>query len=264
MITINEYITPNSLEEAYKALISRRNNQILGGCGFIKMGSKTIGTAIDLSNLSLDYIKENDENILIGAETTLRELEINDIVRNYCNGVISQGVSHIVGVQFRNMARVGASVFSRYGFSDLLPSLLVLDASVRLYNGGIVELKEFLEMKYEKDILVEIILPKKSGIAVFDCLRKSSTDFPIINGAMFKGEDGYFRIAMGSRPQRAKLAEKAAEVLRDGQEIDKAADMVIEELHFGANMRGSKEYREDMCKVLVKRMYDKVGEYHDR
>ncbi len=44
-------------------------------------------------------------------------------------------------------------------------------------------------------------------MAVFDCLRKSSGDFPIINGAMFKGRNGEYRIAMGSRPQRAKLAE---------------------------------------------------------
>lgn len=259
MISIREYIAPESIEEAYEILMSKRNNLILGGCGFIKMGSKSIGTAIDLCNLSLNYIEENEDEILIGADTSLRELEINSIITNYCGGAISQGVSNIVGVQFRNMARVGASVFSRYGFSDLLPPLLVLGAKVRLYNSGVMDLEDFLEKKYEKDILVEIILPKKEGVAVFDCLRKSSGDFPIINGAMFKGKDGEFKIAIGARPRRAKLAEKTAKALEEGN-IEKAQDIIVEELSFGSNIRGSKEYREDMCKALVARMYDKVGE----
>ncbi|HBH0619843.1 TPA: FAD-binding protein, partial [Clostridioides difficile] len=48
MVTIKEYSVPQSLEEAYKILISKKNNVILGGCGFIKLSNKNIGTAIDL------------------------------------------------------------------------------------------------------------------------------------------------------------------------------------------------------------------------
>ncbi|OZV11095.1 FAD-binding protein [Tissierella sp. P1] len=259
MITIKEYVAPVSLEEAYKILMSGKTNLILGGFGFIKMGSRAVNKAIDLCNLSLDYITETTDEILIGAETSLRTLEINEIIRNYCGGAISEGVSNIVGVQFRNMAKVGASVFSRYGFSDLLPSLLVLDAKVRLYKGGIMDLEEFLEKDFERDILVEVILPKKKGMAVYDCIRKSTGDFPIINGAIFRGEDGQYKIAIGSRPQRAKLAVKAAKALEDGENIETVVDIIPEELHFGTNVRGSKEYREDMSKALVSRMYCKVG-----
>lgn len=264
MIDIKEYVAPDSLEEAYDLLTAKRNNIIIGGCGFLKMGKKTVGTAIDLCNLDLDYIKEDQEKISIGADTSLRSLEISPIIRDYCGGLLSEGVSNIVGVQFRNMAKIGASVFSRYGFSDSIPSLLVLDAKVVLYNGGTMDLKDFLDKEYEKDILVEIILPKKEGIGVSDCLRKSSIDFPIINGAMFKGKDGSYEIAIGSRPQRGKLAEKSGKALGEGKDIGKVAEMVIEELHIGGNIRGSKEYREDMCKVLTKRMYEKIGEYDDR
>ncbi|MBU5425195.1 FAD binding domain-containing protein [Tissierella pigra] len=259
MITIKEYVAPESLEEAYEILMSGRTNLILGGFGFIKMGSRAVNKAIDLCNLSLDYITETEDEILIGAETSLRALEINDIIKNYCGGVISQGVSNIVGVQFRNMAKVGASVFSRYGFSDLLPSLLVLDAKVRLYKGGVMNLDGFLERDFERDILVEVILPKKKGMAVYDCIRKSTGDFPIINGAIFKGENGQYRIAIGSRPQRAKLAIKAAKALENGEDIETVVEIIPEELHFGTNIRGSKEYREDMSKALLGRMYSKVG-----
>ncbi|HBH0945500.1 TPA: FAD-binding protein, partial [Clostridioides difficile] len=52
MITIKEYVVPKSLDEAYELLISRKNNIILGGCGFLKLGSKNIGSAIDLKDLA--------------------------------------------------------------------------------------------------------------------------------------------------------------------------------------------------------------------
>lgn len=113
MITIKEYVVPKSLDEAYELLISRKNNIILGGCGFLKLGSKNIGSAIDLKDLALDYINETDDSILIGADTSLRTLELNKVIKNYCNGVISNAVSNIVGVQFRSGARVGASVFAK-------------------------------------------------------------------------------------------------------------------------------------------------------
>ncbi|MDU9052613.1 MAG: FAD binding domain-containing protein, partial [Clostridioides difficile] len=97
MITIKEYVVPKSLDEAYELLISRKNNIILGGCGFLKLGSKNIGSAIDLKDLALDYINETDDSILIGADTSLRTLELNKVIKNYCNGVISNAVSNIVG-----------------------------------------------------------------------------------------------------------------------------------------------------------------------
>lgn len=259
MITIKEYIAPESLDEAYEILMAGKKNVILGGLGFLKMGSRSINKAIDLCNLSLDYIKETEEEILIGADTSLRELEVSGIIKDYCGGAISQGVSYIVGVQFRNMARVGASVFSKYGFSDLLPSLLVLDAKVKLYNSGIISLEEFLERGLKRDILVEIILPKKEGVAVYDCMRKTSGDFPIINGAMFKGQDGKYSIAIGSRPGKVKLAQNVAKALKNRKSIDEAVESIPDEISFGSDIRGSKEYREDMSKVLVKRMYKELN-----
>lgn len=264
MISIRDYIAAETLSEAYEILISRKNNTILGGMGFIKMGSKNIGTAIDLCNLDLDYIREEEENIRIGSYTSLRTLEIDPIINKYFSESICKGVSNIVGVQFRNMAKVGANIYMKHGFSDLIPSLLVLDARLRLFNRGEIRLEDFLKQKYQRDILIEIIIPKKTGISVSDCIRKSSTDFPIINGAMFRGNDGKFKVAIGSRPKRAQLAPKTAQVLGEGKAIEEAESIILQELTMGSNIRASKEYREDMCKSLLNRMYHKIGDYNDR
>lgn len=258
MITIKEYVVANDLDHAYELLRSKKNNIILGGCGFIKLGSKNINTAIDLKNIGLDYIKENDEEILIGADVSLRDLETSSLIINYCNGFISDAISNIVGVQFRNNARVGASVFSKYGFSDLIPTLLVANAKVKLHNRGVLSLEEFLNNDLEKDILVEIILPKVKGYGVFDSIRKCTGDFSIINGAILKVNDEY-KISIGARPQRAVIAYKGSDILTKEKDINKAVEMVSEELIFGSNMRASKEYRADMAKSLVYRMYENLG-----
>ena len=60
MFTLTDIVQPTTLEEAYSILVKRKNNQILGGTAFLRMGKKRIGTGIELSNLGLDYIKEDD------------------------------------------------------------------------------------------------------------------------------------------------------------------------------------------------------------
>ena len=72
MFTLLDLVQPETLEEAYKTLIAKRNNLVLGGSAFLRLGSKRIGTAIDLSKLNLNYIEEHDDHIEIGAMTTFR------------------------------------------------------------------------------------------------------------------------------------------------------------------------------------------------
>ena len=67
---------------------------------------------------------------------------------------------------------------------------------------------------------------------------------------------------MGARPQRAKIAAQASEVLSQGNltlaDIEQAADIAANELTFGSNRRGTAEYRRVLCRVLVKRAVEGV------
>ena len=66
--------------------------------------------------MSLDYITETTDEILIGAETSLRTLEINEIIRNYCSGAISEGVSNIVNYSLEIWLRLDKRIFLDMGF----------------------------------------------------------------------------------------------------------------------------------------------------
>lgn len=255
MFTVKEYVKPNTINEAYEILISKKNNVIIGGSAFLKMGSKKINTAIDLSNLNLNYIKEKDGFIEIGAYTTLRDLETNPVLKENFNGVIPQSVKNIIGVQFRNVATIGASIFSKYGFSDIITALLSLDTEVELAKGGRMKLEQFLDNSHEKDILTKIFIKKNGRLASYKDLRNSVSDYPILNVSVSRFEDN-FKISVGARPNRAKIAINASNELskvKDIKDLDYYANIASDELTFGTNQRATKDYRKAICKVLIKR-----------
>lgn len=115
-------------------------------------------------------------------------------------------MSPIVGVQFRNQATVGGSIFGRYGFSDVLTVLLAMDTFVELYNGGTVRLSEFVNRKMDKDLLISVIVRKSNRKIHYESIRQTKTDFPVLTcgivTGVFKGEKLWW-ISVGARPGKA-------------------------------------------------------------
>ena len=116
-----------SPEQAWQLLQADKNNVILGGPLWMKMGKKQYRTGIDLKNLGLDRIIEKPQCIEVGAMTSLRQMETSPVLAKWFGHIFSQGLKAIVGIQFRNLATVGGSVYARFGFSDVITSLLCLE-----------------------------------------------------------------------------------------------------------------------------------------
>jgi len=267
MFTMMSLVQPSTLDEAYAVLMKSKNNTILGGCGYLRMGSKRISTGIELTKLNLNYISEEGGFVEIGAYATLRDLETSPVLNKHFNGVMEKAVAGIIGVQFRSMVTAGATVFSKYGFSDPLTALLALDCEVELFKGGRMPLEDFLSRPFEKDILVKIFLKADGRKAVYKNFRNAASDYSILNVAVSRLDDD-FRIVAGARPSTARIAKKASALISgkflqnppDESLISEAAKLAQEELNFGTNMRGTKEYREELCIVLVKRAIEEVLE----
>ncbi len=263
MITIRTYFFPETLEAAYEKLTERKNNAVIGGGAYLKLGSKAIGTAVDLSKLGLEYINEEETFFEIGAMTTFSKMMLNEGLNKHFTNLFQQSIEDIVGMQLKNMVTVGATIYSRYGFSDFLTALLVTDTKVKLFKAGWVSLEEFLEQgPAERDILEKIRIEKRKGFYNFQELRGSSSDYSIINLALAKEGEEY-RVAVGARPTRAKLALNTMEFLQNqeltNENVKKAGDILSGELAFGTNVRGSKEYRQSMAKVLLKKALQEVS-----
>ena len=254
MRVIREYKKAESLEEAWQ-LNQKKSNRVLGGMVWLKMGKMQIGTAIDLSSLGLDTIEETGEEFRIGCMVTLRDLELAPGLHSYTDGAARESVRHIVGVQFRNLATVGGSIYGRYGFSDVLTMFLTMDSYVELYKGGIVSMADFVSMKMDNDILIRVIVKKRACQIAYMAVRNQSTDFPVLTCCVSKLE-GKYRAVIGARPKRAKLVSDENGIMANGvtKEVAAAfASYVAEQVPTDSNLRGSSTYRTHLIHVLTER-----------
>ena len=163
-----------------------------------------------------------------------------------------ESVRHIVGVQLRNLATVGGSIYSRFGFSDVLTMFLALNASVELYKGGIVPLAEYAARPYDRDILVRVLVPKEQALFCYQSVRNSQTDFPVLTCAAAKTAAGY-RAAIGARPGKAVMFTFVPAA-------DHFAAKVCSQIKTESNLRGSAEYRSHLAGVLTRRAVLKLEE----
>ena len=167
MMTIREYKRVESLEEAWE-LNQKKANRVIGGMIWLKMSRGNVGTAIDISGLGLDQIEETEDAFEIGAMVTLRQLEEHPGLAAYTDGAMRESVRHIVGVQLRNLATVGGSIYGRFGFSDVLTMFLAMDTEVELYKAGRMPLVEFAKQIGGRDIdSAERLRMKEAGVTTF-------------------------------------------------------------------------------------------------
>lgn len=150
-------------------------------------------------------------------------------------------------------------MFGRYGFSDILTCMMMLDVQVELYQRGRISLEEFAKLPYDRDILVQVILKKDGRRAVYASSRRSKTDFPIIACGVAKKGDSWY-VSVGARPARAALC-----VLPAGNEAVKdLAEKAAEAFSYGDNMRAGGEYRKHLAQVSIRRLMDQISREEEK
>ena len=244
MAQYKTYVIAQTLDEAY-ALNAKKSTVIVAGNMWLRMCGMRRQTALDLSALGLDYIKEDEQGFTIGTMTTLRTMETHPALNAAFGGVFARAFEPIVGTQFRNGATVGGSVFSRFGFSDVSTLLLAMGAKVVTHARGEVPLDEFQKEKWDRDILTAIRIEKGRSAAI-ESVRLSKTDIPVLVCAASADERGV-RVVLGSRPARAVIVTENARP----EELDymrMAADVPM-----GSNARASEAYRRKVAPVLMER-----------
>ena len=136
---------------------------------------------------------------------------------------------------------------------------LGMDTWVELYDAGRIPLTEFVNMKKDNDILVNIIVRKEPLLTCYLSQRNIKTDFPVLTCAAS---------VIGARPARAMIVEDKKQILKNFRNMTKKqkeeaieafAEYAAENVPTAGNMRGSKEYRTLLVKVLTRRAWEAVG-----
>jgi len=172
-----KYYRPKTFDELYSI---SENNSILfvGGTDLIpryERGKMLPEAIIDLKKLpDFNEIKKVNNNIEIGAGTTIEKIKNNEIIKNHFNALF-QSTLDFGSVQIRNRATIGGNICNASPAGDTLPSLYALDAKLLLRNKSgeqTIPIDEFIlgpgKANLRKDeILLKVIIPLKSSKSMF-------------------------------------------------------------------------------------------------
>ncbi|WP_085168827.1 FAD binding domain-containing protein [Brachyspira hyodysenteriae] len=135
----------------------------LRGSNLIAKFDKPILFINDIDELK--GVKEDENNIIIGALTTFDEIIKSDLTPQ----VLKDSASGIAGPPIRNIATIGGNICNASPSADSLPSLYAMDAVLILKSKNSqreVKIKDFITgvsktILKNDEILTHIMIPKK-------------------------------------------------------------------------------------------------------
>ncbi len=223
---------------------------------------------------ALGGIREEEGRVLIGAGTTLRELEKSPLIASRFP-VLLDALSHMASIQIRNTATMAGNIANAAPSADTAPPLLALGASVRLAGptgAREVKLNNFFlgpsrTVMEPGEILTGFILPlpsRPAGGGYAKVSRRKAMDLALLGVAVQIGfeEDRATckeaRIALGvagPTPRRAPEAEEALQGrVVEAKNLKDACNLAASESACRTSLRGEAWYRREMIRVQVKRM----------
>lgn len=274
-----EYYRPECLEEALPILseFGEAATVIAGGTDLIadmKFREFRPACLVNINPMQdLNYIRENGEELRIGALTTIQALLKSSLLDEKFTG-IADAARIFASIQIRNLATIGGNLGRASPCGEMAPPLLTLDASVVIASEEQereVELTEFFlgpgqTVLQPNELLKEIRispLPPRSGTNYLRLSYRDVLDLAIVGVATcvtLEPDDRTVkeaRVALGAVAPRPIRAEKTEALLR-GQLltedlIAEAGRMAAQEATPISDQRSSADYRTDMTAVLTKR-----------
>ena len=270
-----KYFAPRYVQELKKILKKNINSHLLSGGTDLSLvvtkERKDIDSIIYMNSISeLNYIKNNNKYIEVGASTPLSEFE-NYIEKYYSD--FTSVLKRYGSVQIRNTATIAGNIATASPIGDTLPLLLSLDAKVVLKSIKkikIIPLSSFF-IDYRKTRLkagqfidsIRIPLFPKNIFKAYKISKRFDDDISSVcasfNVQLINKKIKNIRIAYGgmaSIPKRAKYCEK---ILLNShineQVINKAKKALEQDFRPISDVRASAKYRLIVAKNLLHKCF---------
>jgi len=272
-----DYHSPSTLEDAIKLLddFGEDAKILAGGHSLIPMMKWRLAEPthlIDIRKLKgMDYIKEDNGFLCIGAMTTETALETSELIAK--NHPILKDTSEVIADPLvRNLATLGGNIAHGDPANDHPATMVALNATMVVSGPGgskrEINVDEFFlgplwTALQENEILTEIkipILDNQSGGCYIKLERKvgdyaiaaSAVNLSFDNGVCVSAGLGLTNV--GPTPIRAVEAQNALIGTDVSEEnIKKAGELAAEASQPIGDNRGSEEYKRSVVNTLTRR-----------
>jgi aerobic carbon-monoxide dehydrogenase medium subunit len=272
-----DYKVPATLDEAVALLASDLDGAkvLAGGHSLIpamKLRLAQPQLLVDIARIkSLAYIREEGDQILIGATTTHYQLESSDLLKQICP-LLPDCARSIGDVQVRNKGTIGGSVAHSDPAGDWPATVLALDAELVVVGTSgerTVKAENFFVDLLTTDlqpgeILREIRIKKPKGKfgQAYQKVPHPASGFAVVGVAvnLALNDDGSCKSAgigvtgVGVKAYRAKAVETTlAGTNLDDNALAAAVEHVCDGIDPSTDLYASGDYRRHLAKVHTRR-----------
>jgi len=274
------YFQPKTIEEVIATLVQFEGKAriLAGGTDLmidLKTEKKKVSGLVDISRIDgLDQIAIEAGNLRIGAMVTHAQASRSELLQKEAP-VLSEACSTVGSPQIRNMGTVVGNIVNAMPAADGATALIALGARVRIMGSGGDRLvpvegvyqgpgRSVIDSTREFVPYAEFPIPgPRSGSSFQRLARRKALSLPVLNAAVSIRLDAGLKLFEAVRMVIGPVAPipfrpERAEALLEGsliteEVIQEAGEMASEESSPRTSLRGGKEYRKDMVKVLVAR-----------
>ena len=264
------YHRPATVDEALSLLAQNGDAKILAGghslLPAMKLRLAEPAALIDLGRIAdLNYIREQDGRIAIGAMATHFDIESSELLREKCP-LLTELAPMIGDVQVRNRGTFGGSLVHADPAADWPAAVLALDAEMDIAgpNGRrtVKATEFFVDMMQSavqpNEILCEIRVPMTAKSVAYVKTAQKASGFAIAGVAVVLNKEGR-SVSVGvtgvsAKPFRAHAVEKELQ----GQDltpenIRHAAMKTAEGIEPLSDIHASAEFRAHLAQVNCRR-----------
>lgn len=276
---LQKYYQPNSIEEAYTILDKHLedNIEVIAGGTEINLKHLNNDYLVDINNLGLNYVKEDNKWIRIGATTTIWEIETSDIIKRKPYEALYQA-AYKWTQNVKHQSTIGGNICEAIPSSDMTAPIIALDG-LGIIEGPQGEREMSVQNIAENfrqtalndnEILKEIKIPKKSsntyskykrivrtehditltGVAIKLTIKNSKIQSPNI------GVLGASKIPI--QPQKTIETLENKEINKET--VKRALKTIGDECAPRSSLRASEEYRKHLEKTLLKKGLNEIQE----
>ena len=265
-----EYYRPQTLDEADGLLTKYGEDAkvLAGGHSLIpamKLRLAQPKVLIDIGRIAdLDYIRERDGKIAIGAMTTHYEIESSKLLAEKCS-LLTKVAPQIGDVQVRNKGTIGGSLVHADPAADWPASILALEAELDIAGPGgrrTVKAKDFFvdilqSAVKPNEILCEIRVPTTGKSVAYVKFAQKASGFAIAGVAVVIGKATAVGVTgVAAKAYRSTAVEQA---LRSGAKIAAAAQKAADGIEPLNDIHASAEFRAHLARVNTERALERAA-----